>query len=138
MSENNSAPKPLDSRMVFIAIALIAFVWTSIFIILPALTGKEGVAQKMQQDLKKIQDELATLEVVGEASGGKVKVILTCNNIMERIWIDPSMFTGQEEDLELLQDVLKLAINDGIQKAKQLSDSRMESVASGISIPPGF
>ena len=51
MSENNSAPKPLDSRMVFVAIALIAFVWTSIFIILPALTGKEGVAQKMQQDL---------------------------------------------------------------------------------------
>ena len=52
MSENNSAPKPLDSRMVFVAIALIAFVWTSISIILPALTGKDGVAQKMQQDLQ--------------------------------------------------------------------------------------
>ena len=95
-------------------------------------------AQKMQQDLKKIQDELATLEVVGEASGGKVKVTLTCNNIIERIRIDPSMFTGQEEDLELLQDVLKLAINYGLEKAKQLSDSRMESVTSGISIPPGL
>ena len=95
-------------------------------------------AQKMQQDLKKIQDELATLEVVGEASGGKVKVTLTCNNIIERIRIDPSMFTGQEEDLELLQDVLKIAINDGLEKAKQLSDSRMKSVTSGISIPPGF
>ena len=95
-------------------------------------------AQKMQQDLKKIQDELATLEVVGEASGGKVKVILTCNNIMEKVSIDPSMFTGQEDDLELLQDLLKLAINDGLQKAKQLSDSRMESVTSGISLPPGF
>lgn len=52
MSENNSAPKPVNSRMVFVAIALIAFVWTSIFIILPALTGKDGVAQKMQQDLQ--------------------------------------------------------------------------------------
>ena len=95
-------------------------------------------AQKMQQDLKKIQDELATLEVVGEASGGKVKATLTCNNIIERVWIDPSIFTRQEEDLELLQDVLKLAINGGIQKAKQLSDSRMESVTSGISLPPGL
>ena len=95
-------------------------------------------AQKMQQDLKKIQDELATLEVVGEASGGKVKVILTCNNITEKVSIDPSMFTGQEDDLELLQDLLKLAINDGLQKAKQLSDSRMESVTAGISLPPGF
>ena len=52
MSKKKSDPKPVDSRMVFIAIALIAFVWTSIFIILPALTGKDGVAQKMQQDLQ--------------------------------------------------------------------------------------
>ena len=95
-------------------------------------------AQKMQQDLKKVQDELATLKVVGEASGGKVKVILTCNNITEKVSIDPSMFTGQEDDLELLQDLVKLAINDGLQKVKQLSDSRMESVTSGISLPPGF
>ena len=95
-------------------------------------------AQKMQQDLKKIQDELATLEVVGEASGGKVKVTLTCSNVAEKVSINPSMFTGQEEDLELLQDLLKLAINDGLKKAKQLSDSKMESVTSGISLPPGF
>ncbi len=95
-------------------------------------------AQKMQQDLKKVQDELATLKVVGEASGGKVKVILTCNNITEKVSIDPSMFTGQEDDLELLQDLVKLAINDGLQKVKQLSDSRMESVTSGISLPPGL
>ena len=46
MSENNSEPKPLDSRMVFIAIAIIAFIWVAIFIILPAVTGKAGVAQK--------------------------------------------------------------------------------------------
>ena len=52
MSKEKSDPKPVDSRMVFIAIALIAFVWSCIFIILPALTGKDGVAQKMQQDLQ--------------------------------------------------------------------------------------
>jgi hypothetical protein len=52
MSENNSAPKPLDSRMVVVAIAIIAIIWVSIFIILPGLTGKAGVAQKMQQDLQ--------------------------------------------------------------------------------------
>ena len=52
MSENNPAPKPLDSRMVVVAIAIIAFIWVSIFIILPALTGKAGVAQKMQHDLQ--------------------------------------------------------------------------------------
>jgi len=53
MSENNPQPdSPLNSRMVFIAIVIIAFVWLAIFIILPALTGKAGVAQQMQQDLQ--------------------------------------------------------------------------------------
>ena len=52
MSKNNSEPKPIDSRMVFVAIAIIAFIWVSIFIILPAMTGKAGVAQRMQQDLQ--------------------------------------------------------------------------------------
>ena len=52
MSENNSEPKPLDSRIAFVAIAIIAFIWVAIFIILPAVTGKAGVAQKMQQDLQ--------------------------------------------------------------------------------------
>ena len=53
MSENDSGPKPVDSRMVFIAVALIAFVWVCVFIILPGVTGKPGVAQQMQQDLQK-------------------------------------------------------------------------------------
>ena len=52
MSENSSDPKPLDSRLVFIAVALIAFIWVCVFIILPGVTGKPGVAQQMQQDLR--------------------------------------------------------------------------------------
>lgn len=45
-------PRHMDSRMVFVAVALIAFVWLSVFIILPGVTGKPGVAQQMQQDLQ--------------------------------------------------------------------------------------
>lgn len=52
MSENSPDPKPVDSRMVFIAMALIALVWVCVFIILPGVTGKPGVAQQMQQDLR--------------------------------------------------------------------------------------
>lgn len=52
MSENGSDPKPVDSRLVFIAVALIAFIWVCVFIILPGITGKPGVAQQMQQDLR--------------------------------------------------------------------------------------
>ena len=95
-------------------------------------------AQKMQQDLKKAQDELAKLQVVGEASAGKVKVTFACNNVLETISIDSSLYSGKEDDLELLEDLLKIAINDGLQKAKNLSDSKMESLTSGISLPPGF
>ena len=95
-------------------------------------------AQKMQQDLKKAQDELAKLQVVGEASAGKVKVTFACNNVLETISIDSSLYSGKEDDLELLEDLLKIAINDGLQKAKNLSDSKMESLTSGISLPTGF
>ena len=95
-------------------------------------------AQKMQHDLKKVQDELAELEVVGEASSGKVKVTLTCNNVLRQVVIEPSLFTGAAEDLEVLEDLLKIAFNDGLQKAKNISDSRMQSVTSGISLPPGL
>lgn len=52
MSKNNSDPEPIDSRMVFFAIALIALIWLCIFIVLPSVSGKPGVAQKMQQDLQ--------------------------------------------------------------------------------------
>jgi hypothetical protein len=52
MSENGSDPKPVNSRLVFIAVALIAFIWVCVFIILPGVTGKPGVAQQMQQDLR--------------------------------------------------------------------------------------
>ena len=95
-------------------------------------------AQKMQHDLKKVQDELAELSVIGEASAGKVKVTLTCNNILKNVTIEPALFSGNEDDLEVLEDLLKIAINDGLAKAKSLSDSKMESVTSGISLPPGF
>ena len=62
MSENDSGPKPVDSRMVFIAVALIAFVWVCVFIILPGVTGKPGVAQQMQQDLRQgLQKENANV-----------------------------------------------------------------------------
>ena len=95
-------------------------------------------AQKMQEELKKVQDELSTLQVEGEASSGKIKIKLTCNNVFQKVFIDPSLFSGNKEDLEVLEDLLKIAINDGIKKAKHLSDSKMESVTSGISLPPGF
>lgn len=57
MSENNPEPeqsegKPNDARMVFFAIAVIAFVWFCLFIALPAISGQDGVAQKMQNDLQ--------------------------------------------------------------------------------------
>ena len=52
MSENESDPKLMESRMVFMAVAFVAFIWVCVFIILPGVTGKPGVAQQMQQDLR--------------------------------------------------------------------------------------
>jgi hypothetical protein len=60
MSEKGSDPKPMESRMVFLAVALIAFIWVCVFIILPGVTGKPGVAQQMQKDLRPALQQEAT------------------------------------------------------------------------------
>ena len=103
------------------------------------LKGKLGnmmkQAQKMQQDMAKVQEELGNLLVTGESASGKVKVTVSCSNIVKMVDIDPSLRIGEEEELELLQDLIKIATNDALSKAKKISDDKLGAVTAGISLP---
>ena len=103
------------------------------------LKGKLGnmmkQAQKVQQDMAKIQEELGSLLVTGESAAGKVKVTVSCSNIVKMVTIDPSLNMGEEEELELLQDLIKIATNDALTKAKKVSDDKLGAVTAGISLP---
>ncbi|RCX29913.1 YbaB/EbfC family nucleoid-associated protein [Thioalbus denitrificans] len=92
-------------------------------------------AQKMQENLQKAQEELATMEVSGEAGAGLVKVVMTGRHDVRRVSIDPSLL---EEDREMLEDLLAAAVNDAVRKVEQVTQERMAGLAGGMGLPPGM
>ena len=99
------------------------------------LAGLMKQAQQMQENLRKKQEELASVEVEGQSGAGLVKVVLTCRNEIKRISIDPSLLA---DDKDMLEDLVVAALNDGLRRAEQTSAERMGSVTAGLPLPPGF
>ncbi len=91
-------------------------------------------AQQMQENMKRAQDELATVEVEGAAGGGMVKVTMTCKNDIKRVAIDPSVM----DDREMLEDLVAAAVNDAVRKAEAVSSAKMGAFTQGMGMPPGF
>jgi DNA-binding YbaB/EbfC family protein len=102
------------------------------------IAGMMKQAQRMQEDMKKVQDELNTIFVEGQSSGGLVKVTVSCKHEVKNILIDDSLFSKEIEDKETLQDLLVLALNEAMKKAEKLSNEKMSSVTSGLPLPPGL
>ncbi len=92
-------------------------------------------AQQMQADMQKAQEELARLEVTGEAGGGMVKVTMTGRHEARRVEIDPSLFG---DDREMLEDLLAAAINDATHQVESVTQERMSGMTTGLNLPPDF
>ena len=91
-------------------------------------------AQRMQDNLKKAQEELGNLEVEGQSGGGMVKVTLTGKMECRSVRIDPSVLADQE----MLEDLVAAAFNDAVNKANEESQKRMSAATAGMPIPPGM
>lgn len=98
------------------------------------IAGLMKQAQLMQENMKKAQDELAQLEVEGQAGAGMVKVLMTCAHHVRRVSIDSSVM----DDREMLEDLIAAAVNDGIRRAEEASQERMAGFSAGLNLPPGF
>ena len=98
------------------------------------LAGLMQQAQKMQQEMQRAQEELAKLEVTGEAAGGLVKVTMTGQYAVRRTHIDPSLLN----DPEMLEDVLTAAVNDAVNRITTVKQEKMAGMTSGMPLPPGF
>ncbi len=98
------------------------------------LGGLMKQAQQMQENMKKMQEQLATVEVEGQAGGGIVKVVMTCRNDVRRVSIDASVL----DDKEMLEDLVAAAMNDAVRKAEQTTQERMSGFTSGLNLPPGM
>ncbi len=90
-------------------------------------------AQKMQDSLLEIQDNLGNEEVEGTAGGGLVKVKATGKHLLKSVSISPEAV--DLEDLETLEDLVLAAVNDAINKANALASDRMNNVTGGLNIP---
>lgn len=99
------------------------------------LGGLMKQAQKMQEDMKKAQAELATLEVEGQAGGGMVKVVMNGRHEIRRVNIDDSLMG---DDKDMLEDLIAAAVNDAVRKVEQTSSDKMSGVTAGMNLPAGM
>jgi DNA-binding YbaB/EbfC family protein len=99
------------------------------------LAGLMQQAQKMQENMKRLQDELAMTEVEGQSGAGMVKVTMTCKHDVRRVKIDPSLVG---EDKDMLEDLVAAAFNDAIRRAEAVSQEKMGALTAGMPLPPGM
>jgi DNA-binding YbaB/EbfC family protein len=89
--------------------------------------------RKMQAEMTKAQEELATTVVTGSAAGGMVTVEMTCDLRVKAVRVNKSAL--DPDDVETLEDLLMVAVNDALAKAQETSGKRMSSVTGGLRIP---
>ncbi|MBI3149871.1 MAG: YbaB/EbfC family nucleoid-associated protein [Betaproteobacteria bacterium] len=99
------------------------------------IAGLMKQAQQMQENMRKAQEQLATLEVEGQAGAGMVKVTMTCRHDVKRVLIDPSLLT---EDKDMLEDLVAAAVNDAVRRVEATTQERMAGFTAGLQMPPGF
>jgi hypothetical protein len=99
------------------------------------LAGLMKQAQAMQENLRKAQEELATIEVEGQSGAGLVKVTMTCKHDVKRVVIDPSLLG---DDKDMLEDLVAAAFNDGVRRAEETSQAKMGKLTAGMPHIPGM
>lgn len=98
------------------------------------IAGLMKQAQQMQENMKKMQEQLATIEVEGQSGAGMVKVQMTCKYDVRRVSIDDSVM----DDREMLEDLLAAAVNDAVRRVEATTQEKMSGFTSGMNLPPGM
>ena len=99
------------------------------------LAGLMQQAQRMQEEMKRAQEEIANAEVTGAAGGGIVSVVMSGRHEVRRISIDRAAIG---DDHEMMEDLVAAAVNDAVNKVAALTQERMGGLAQGMNLPPGF
>jgi DNA-binding YbaB/EbfC family protein len=92
-------------------------------------------AQAMQENMQKMQEELANKEVRGESGAGMVKITMNGRHDVKKVDISPELLT---EDKTVIEDLLAAAVNDAVRKVEQENKSMMGDLTGGFEMPPGF
>jgi len=92
-------------------------------------------AQRMQESVQRAQQELAVMEVTGQAGGGMVSVVMTGRHDVKRVKIDDSLL---KEDKEMLEDLVAAAVNDAVRQVEATTQEKMSGLTAGMGLPGGF
>jgi len=105
------------------------------------MMGKGGLgaimkqAQQMQENMRRMQESLASTEVEGQSGAGMVKVQMTCKYEVKRVTVDPSL---AGDDREMLEDLVTAAFNDAARRVEATIAEKMSGMTAGLGLPPGF
>jgi DNA-binding YbaB/EbfC family protein len=99
------------------------------------LAGLMKQAQQMQDNMRKLQEQLAGVEVEGQSGAGLVKVVMTCKHDVKRVSIDASLLG---DDKDMLEDLVAAAFNDAVRRAEATTQEKLGSLTAGMGLPPGF
>jgi DNA-binding YbaB/EbfC family protein len=92
-------------------------------------------AEALQRNMQKAQEEIASMEIVGESGGGMVKVTMTGRHEVKRVQIEPAVFG---DDREMLEDLVAAACNDAVRKVEAATQQKMSGLMAGMRLPPGM
>jgi DNA-binding YbaB/EbfC family protein len=92
-------------------------------------------AQQMQADMKRAQEEMASISVTGESGAGAVRITMTCRHQVQSLQIDDSLVG---DDKEMLEDLIVAAFNDALRKVETTVQEKFAGMASGLGLPPGL
>ncbi|HET7370501.1 MAG TPA: YbaB/EbfC family nucleoid-associated protein [Gammaproteobacteria bacterium] len=99
------------------------------------LGGLMKQAQQIQENMQKAQEELARMEVEGQAGGGMVKVTMTGKHEVRAVNVDDSLLS---EDKEMIEALVAAAVNDAVHRVGKLMEERFAGMTSGMGLPPGM
>jgi hypothetical protein len=99
------------------------------------LSGLMKQAQQMQDNMKKMQEQLAAVEVEGQSGAGMVRVVMTCRYDVKRVTVDDSLL---KDDKEMLEDLIAAAVNDAVRRVEAVTQEKMAGMTAGLPLPPGF
>src|ERR1700741_3426904 len=99
------------------------------------LAGLMKQAQQMQENMKRMQEQLATIEVEGQSGAGMVKVVMTCRHDVKRVTIDDTLL---KDDKDMLEDLIAAAINDAVRRVEATIQEKMGGMTAGMGLPAGF
>ena len=97
------------------------------------MAGLMKQAQKMQEEMARVQEEILSMEFEGTAGGGAVKCVMNGNRMMLSFDIDPDLI--DKEEAEMLNDLLVAACNDAMRQLNETSEQKMSSVTGGMKLP---